>query len=98
MIFPKKYKEIENICQEYGIRRLHLFGSTVNGTPGPESDIDILIEFPEDNAPGLFLLGEIQQELSEVFNRPVDLKTPGFFSEKERDEILKNSRVEYETA
>ena len=45
------YEAIAQIAREYSIRKLSLFGSVLRDDFGPESDIDILVEF----APGLGL-------------------------------------------
>ena len=40
-------------CQAHGIRRLAVFGSALRADFGPESDIDVLVEFEPGRAPGL---------------------------------------------
>ena len=40
---PKKF--IEDFCARNHIRRLSLFGSALTPRFGPESDIDVLVEF-----------------------------------------------------
>jgi len=64
---------------------LALFGSIVRDDFGPESDIDVLVEFEEGHTPGLdFFL--IEAELSKLLGRKVDLQTRNFLSA----DILKN--------
>jgi predicted nucleotidyltransferase len=56
---------------------LSLFGSTLKGTAGPDSDIDLLVEFERDAKPGLLDLANIENELSNLLGgRRVDLRTP----------------------
>lgn len=60
------------ICVRFRIARLDIFGSTARGDDGPDSDIDVLYELE----PGAHLGWEIEdlnQELSELWGRPVDL-------------------------
>lgn len=42
-------------CRRNGIRKLSLYGSVLKKTMGPDSDIDLLVEFCEDRLPGFFL-------------------------------------------
>ena len=39
---------IAAFCEDHGIRRLSLFGSVLREDFGPESDIDVLVEFEQD--------------------------------------------------
>ena len=52
-----------------------MFGSALRDDFGPESDVDVLVEFEPDRIPGLFGLAGIELELSELFGRGVDLVT-----------------------
>ena len=62
-------------CQGNGIRRLAVFGSALRDDFGPESDIDILVEFAPDRIPGLLGVAGMELELSELFSgRKVDLR------------------------
>jgi uncharacterized protein len=45
-------------------RRLSLFGSMLRGDAGPDSDVDLLVEFSRDAKPSFFDLTEIERELS----------------------------------
>ena len=60
-------------CRANGIARLDVFGSALRADFGPESDIDLLVEFEPGRTPGLFDFGRIEQEFSEIFGRKVDL-------------------------
>jgi predicted nucleotidyltransferase len=58
----------------FGVRRIGLFGSFVHGTPGPESDVDILVEFqPELKNYDNFI--HLAFFLEEIFGRRVELVT-----------------------
>jgi len=54
-----------------GVRDLFLFGSVARGEARVDSDVDLLVEF--DRAVGLFQFFRVQQRLSELLGRPVDL-------------------------
>ena len=80
------HERIAEFCRRHGIIRLSLFGSVLREDFGPESDIDVLVEFPAAT-PSLLELGGMQQELSAVFGRTVDLKTWGFLSDSIRRRV-----------
>ncbi len=79
---------LTDLCRRYGVLKLSLFGSLLHGNSEPQSDVDILVEFPPLATPSLLELGALQQELSELIGREVDLKTPGFLSRYFRAQVL----------
>ncbi|MEJ5250785.1 MAG: nucleotidyltransferase family protein [Chthonomonadetes bacterium] len=81
---PKE--EIAALCQRYRIRRLALFGSVLREDFRPDSDVDMLVEFEAGERVGLRLF-EIEQELSKLIGRKVDLNTYGFLSKYFRDRV-----------
>jgi len=64
---------IQAFCRRHHIRRLSLFGFAARGDFGPESDLDILVEFQPEARIGFLQLSRMQRELTEIFHRPVDL-------------------------
>ena len=38
-------QSLAEMCRRYNVRELSVFGSAVRGEMGPDSDIDILVEF-----------------------------------------------------
>jgi len=89
---PKE--KISELCRRNQIRRLALFGSVLRDDFGPNSDMDILVEFEPGTRVGLRFF-EIEQELSEIIGRKVDLNTPGFLSRYFRDEVLAEAENQY---
>ena len=73
----------------FGVRSLSLFGSVARDEAGPESDIDLLVEF--DRPTGLFGLIRLQHFLSELLGRPIDLVTPDGLSDRVRDDALREA-------
>ncbi|MHB0879107.1 MAG: nucleotidyltransferase family protein, partial [Anaerolineae bacterium] len=67
-------EELAVFCRRHHIRRLALFGSILREDFGPESDIDVLVEFEPEHVPGLSFY-RIQDELSQLLGRKVDLHT-----------------------
>ncbi|MEC4812187.1 MAG: nucleotidyltransferase family protein [Scytonema sp. PMC 1069.18] len=86
--------KIAELCQRYHISKLSLFGSILRNDFRPNSDIDILVEFEPGYTPGFEFI-DIQDELSEVLGRPVDLNTPQDISRYFRDQVLAEAQVQY---
>ena len=70
---PIPMDRLAEYCRVNGIARLDLFGSALRADFGPESDIDLLVEFESDRTPGLFDFVRIEQEFADLFGRKVDL-------------------------
>jgi predicted nucleotidyltransferase len=80
--------EIAAFCRKWGIRRLSFFGSVVRDDFGPDSDVDVLVEF-HGRTPGVRFFHTVPQELSTILGgRRVDLLTPDSLSRWIRDEVL----------
>ena len=90
--FPQA--EIDSFCRRHHVRKLSLFGSALHGETRPDSDIDLLVEFEPGRAPGLGFFA-MEQELSRLLGRTVDLSTPQFLSRYFRDEVLAEAEVKY---
>lgn len=88
---------LEGICRRYHVRRLSLFGSALRGNFGPESDLDVLVEFEPGRTPG-FGFARLQRELTKLMDRSVDLHTYRSLSRYFRDEVLERSQPFYERA
>lgn len=88
-------KKIDICCEKHHIIYLALFGSILTSRFSASSDVDILVKFEKKHIPGLFGIFEIQEELSAIVGREVDLKTPNGLSRYFRDEVLSNARVLY---
>lgn len=83
-------------CERHHIRRMSLFGSVLSGTAGPESDIDLLVEFERGQEPGLIGLAGMEAELSTLLGgRRVDLRTPADLSRYFRDHVLHTAELQY---
>jgi predicted nucleotidyltransferase len=93
----KDREALAALCRRHGIRRLALFGSVLRGDAGPDSDVDILVEFEPGRTPGLRFIA-IQEELSTLLGRNVDLSTPGFLSPHFRDRVVREALSLYEAA
>ena len=86
--------KLEKFCKRHYIRRLSVFGSVLHGNSDPDSDVDILVEFEQGHEPGLdFFL--MEDELSALIGRKVDLNTPAFLSRYFRQEVMNKAEVHY---
>ena len=88
-------ERLHDLCRRHGVSRLALYGSILRDDFAPESDIDVLVEYPIGQTPSLLDLGGLLMELRELFGREVDLKTPGFLSPHFRDEVQRIARTLY---
>lgn len=91
----KHLEEIRALCREYGVLRLEVFGSALTARFDPEtSDIDLLVEYPPDYDFGLWLgrYLELNERLSEVLGRPVDLVMVGAVRKPRFIEAIRDNR------
>jgi predicted nucleotidyltransferase len=86
--------EIERFCRHHRIRRLALFGSVLRDDFGPDSDVDVLVEFEDGHVPGLAFFA-MESELARILGRKVDLNTPQFLSRHFRNEVLAQAEDQY---
>lgn len=66
---------IAAFCQRNHIRRMAFFGSVLRDDFGPESDVDVLVEFEPGTSIGYMGLMRLEIELGEVLGRKTDLHT-----------------------
>lgn len=92
---PLSSSQIANFCQKHHIKKLSFFGSILRNDFGKDSDIDILIEFEAEYIPGLEFFS-MEEELSCLSGRKVDLQTPKFLSPEIFHHVLLESEVVYE--
>lgn len=89
-------EKIVQFCKENHVRKLCFFGSVLRGDFGPESDVDILVEFEPGKGPGFLGLSHMERELSEILGRRrIDLRTPHELSRYFRDDVLSSAEVQY---
>ncbi len=86
------HQRIVAFCHANGIRRLALFRSVLRDDFTPHSDVDVLVEFQPGVHVGLAFV-RLQDELSSILGRQVDLHTPGSLSKYFRTEVLREDAV-----
>lgn len=87
---------IEEFCRQYFVRRLALFGSVLREDFRPTSDVDVLVEFEPDARVGFLGLAAIEEQLSDVIGRKVDLRTPAELSRYFWQRVMDTAEVLYE--
>jgi len=77
----------KELYEKYKIKEIGIFGSFVRGEEKEGSDIDILVEFEE--VPGLIKFIEIEEYLSKILGRKVDLVRKPAIRRELKSKILK---------
>ena len=94
---PPTREQIAEFCRKHHISWLAVFGSVLRDDFGPESDVDVLVEFEPGHVPGLAFF-RIQDDLSELFGRRVDLGTKKSLSRWIKAQVLSEAKVLYDAA
>ena len=88
-------ENLEQFCKKHRIRKLSFFGSVLRDDFRPESDIDVLVEFEAGARIGFLKMAHMENELSEILERKVDLRTPADLSRDFRQEVIEKAEVQY---
>lgn len=89
---------LAELCRRHRIKRLSLFGSVLRDDFGPASDVDALAEFDEGAPVTFFTLSRVEDSLSALLGRRVDLHVPRGLSPYLRDRVLSQAREVYVAA
>jgi predicted nucleotidyltransferase len=87
--------ELRAICEKYDVRELLAFGSVLRDDFGPDSDIDLLVDFEPDTTTGLFGLYDLTRELEALLGREVDLIPRDGLRPDMAAEVLPSARLLY---
>ena len=88
-------KALADFCRRHGIRKLSFFGSVLREDFGPDSDIDVLVQFEPGKTIGFGIL-DIESELSDLLGgRQVDLVNERYLNHRLRPIILREALVQY---
>jgi predicted nucleotidyltransferase len=89
-------KKIVEFCLKNHIRKLAFFGSILRDDFGPDSDVDVLVEFKSGHVPGFIGLAKMERELSAILEgRKVDMRTPQDLSKFFRQQVVSGAKVQY---
>jgi len=87
-------QQIAEFCRRHHIQKLSLFGSVLRDDFGPDSDIDVLVTFEPGHVIGLRIV-DIEEELSQLLGRRVDLVSEKYLNRRIRDRVLADAEVQY---
>jgi predicted nucleotidyltransferase len=94
-------EKLIEVCRQWNIAELALFGSVLREDFRENSDIDLLISFAPDAPQGLLTLVRIKHQLEDLLDRPVDLVIKEAIQEGNnwirRQEILSTAVIIYES-
>lgn len=105
-MLPEKCKldlplnQISELCRRYTVKELSIFGSVLRDDFRPESDIDFLVVFENDDyGPWMSKMTDMEEELAAILGRKVDLVSKHGIEQSEnyirRRHILSNARTVY---
>ena len=89
-------RKIVAFCNKHHISSLALFGSILTPHFSPKSDVDFLVKFEKKHIPTLFDIVDMEEELTFIVGRKVDLRTAEDLSRYFRDEVVANAKMLYE--
>lgn len=94
--FRLPLEAIRAYCKQRPIKRLSLFGSALRTDFGPDSDIDMLIEYAPEAEIDAYAVLRQQADLCNLIGRPVDLGTPQSLSPYIREEVIESAEPLYD--
>jgi predicted nucleotidyltransferase len=94
-LIQEHIEEIHELCKNYHVAEMYVFGSVLRDSFNPESDIDFLVKFSDVDSLEYFdNYMDLKEELEKLFSRSVDLvevqtvKNPILKQSIERDKII----------
>ena len=87
--------DLADLCRQYRVRELSLFGSAARGERRPDSDIDMLVEFLPDAEIDLVDYADLMLKLSHLLGRKVDLVSKSGLKPLIRASVLEEARLLY---
>src|SRR5690606_30989180 len=87
---------IRAYCRAQPIRKLSLFGSVLRDDFGPDSDVDMLVEFKSGARISLLDMAHIERELGNLIGRTVDFRTAEDLHRRFRQQVVDEAELIYE--
>lgn len=87
--------DVAAFCRRHHLTKLALFGSVLTERFGPTSDVDVLFEYDPEHIPTLFDVAAMEEELSQMFGRKADMRTPQDLSCHFRDAVIQGALIQY---
>lgn len=91
---PNKSKLVD-VMRQNQIEFAALFGSRAKGIAQKNSDYDVLVRFSPEARIGLFKYQKIEDEVSAILAKKVDLVTVGGIDKYIKGEVFKTMKVIY---
>ena len=85
---------LREVCERFGVASLDVFGSMALDEHRPDGDVDLLYTLKPGVQLG-FSLSDLEDELAQLFGRPVDLVGRHAVNQYLRDQILAEARPLY---
>jgi predicted nucleotidyltransferase len=82
---------VRRITRKYGVRNVRIFGSFARGEQRKTSDVDLLVDLPDDMS--LLDLSGLKIDLEEALHRRVDVVPNGAIKPALRERILAEARI-----
>lgn len=90
------HTQIKKFCRRWQVVEFSLFGSVLKENFQEDSDVDVLVRFAPEAKISLFDMAQMQIELEQLFQRPVDLvETDGLRNPYRKREIINTAQVIY---
>ena len=86
-------ERLAEVCRQFAVSRLELFGSSARGDFSAGSDVDLLVEFVPGARVGLIRLSSLHIALEALLQCRVDLVPRSGLKLAIRDEVLGEARV-----
>jgi hypothetical protein len=88
-LLKEKREDILRIAAEHGARNVRVFGSVARGEAGPESDIDLIVQFD----PGVTLLGHsaLARELEALLGRKVQVVSERGLRPRVKERVMREA-------
>lgn len=87
-------ERLREVCRRYGVMHLDVFGSVARGEAELDSDIDLLYVMSPHARLGFDIL-DLENELSEMFGRKVDLVSKKYLHPLLRDDVIAEAKELY---
>src|SRR5215210_855867 len=87
--------ELRELCQQHGVERLSVFGSTARNEATEQSDLDLLVSFSSSTKFGLWDFIAFEDKLAEATQKKVDLVMESSLSGRRGESIKQDVQVIY---
>ena len=84
----EKLRADKEALNAFGVETIGVFGSVARGQDGPDSDVDILVDYDHQVTRGMFGFLELKEHIEDVLGRKVDLVMRNGLHRRLRDRIL----------